>query len=201
MESDTDTTFYEESSSLKWSTCGDSVDEKDQALFCKIGHLMCWKDDKDYFINEMISKIKCKEKPTTCFHIENEIVCGKKVSSTSLHKEMSEVQKAKYIELLQGTKNSLICIKCEYEKPCHENSTYNFFYCKPCSIVRCTVWNIEFENFNEIANPGENKAKLVEYMQVHQKCYYYKVMKDNWEKAKREGLERKCPHCEDSGTK
>ena len=135
--------------------------------------------------------------------LEDGKACGKPITKSSLYKEMTSEQRKKYKELLQRDKNSLMCLKWGDEKICHKNSTYNFLYCKKCNIGSCTVCYEEFKTFKNgvMLDVKEQKELLKSGMYYHQRCYFYKVMKDDWDKAKIEGLTRKCPGWGFRGTK
>ena len=129
--------------------------------------------------------------------------CNCELSSASVEMQMTPEQLDIYLfymskSIAKETDQVARCPFCSYFEFWGKNATSNFFFCKKegwkkgsCSIchrefkVPSNGFNITEEEFEEIKSDTG--------MMSHTKCYQYKQIKDDWEKALEEGIKRKCP--------
>ena len=180
---------------IKCGACYCELTADHHGIRCKQGHDLCPECAKTYvgiMLAEPDSKI-----PARCS------CCNVELSAASVEMQMTPEQLDIYLfymskSIAKETDQVARCPFCSYFEFWGKNSTSNFFFCKKegCKKGSCSICHREFKvpsNGFNITQEEFEEIKSDTGMMSHTKCYQYKQIKDDWEKALEEGIKRKCP--------
>ncbi|CAI2374520.1 unnamed protein product [Moneuplotes crassus] len=188
---------------VKCLSCGDALFREHDGVKCNQGHDVCT-DCCKTLVENILSEPETKI-PAECS------LCKVKLNSVRLEMQMTPDQLEVYLmykamkDVDPKVDKVMSCPFCKYFEIWAKANSSNFFYCKKqdCKKGSCSVCFKEFKVPKGMAVTEDELGKMKEEggMLTHHKCYEYKDVKEDWDKAIESGTKRCCPECKVGGIK
>ena len=187
--------------SFECCLCYRKLDDDHLGIRCQQDHDLCQDCSKNY-IKTMLSG------PTTKISVKCPI-CKLELSASSVEMQMTPEQLDVYLmhmsmKHIDENDQVVNCPFCNYFEIWSKLCTSNFFYCKKegCKKGSCSICHKEFKVPSSDYNiPSTELEEVKTGMISHTKCYEYKQIKEDWDKAIDMGVKRCCPNCGIGGLK
>ncbi|CAI2374492.1 unnamed protein product [Moneuplotes crassus] len=185
------------------SVCEDSMPRQHDGVKCSQGHDLC-SDCSKTFVENILSDPENNIPVECCW-------CKIELNSVQLEKQMTPDQLELYLmykavkDIDPKVDKVMSCPFCKYFEIWAKTNSSNFFYCKKqdCKKGSCSICFKEFKIPEGMAVTEDELEEMKEEggMLTHHKCYEYKDIKEDWDKAIESGTKRYCPKCKVGGVK